>query len=484
MAYADIVEWAESQFGFYVDRHYQAGRWVIEPGPIRLADYHARILRHIFAPDEAGRWPYDVVGWCEPAKSGKSAIAGLVAEYVALHGDPSSTIVMASNKREQAASLMFKSLTDSVTMNPHLPKVEPGKLSVTFRNGTEVKAIASNSRGEAGARFSLALFDELWAYIFQDSERLWAEFKTDPTRLNSLKFAIGYAGYLGEGPLWEGLLTDGVTKGEPIEELADITNEDGSPTCYRYGRQFVFWSHTPRQPWQTEEWKAGQRRSLRPAEYLRMIETYFAEGQGDFCEPEAWEVCISPDHLPLTPGDKRPVFVGLDIATKPGGDDCALVGVYPDSGYIKTAFHKVWKGGKDRTEQLKLKDSVYPYLLNVQSLYSLQAVYFDPYQAFALVEDLTKAGIQCVEISQTHGIRGPRDTALLELVNNRRLVLYAHSDFEHLSSKAAVKELGNGLIFIKKASGRAKIDLLIALSNCASEAAQPVGELEVFTVEW
>lgn len=467
----DIADWAESKYGFYVDRHYEAGRWVLKPGPIRLADYHAKILRHIFTPDDAGRWPYDTVAWCEPAKSGKSAIAGLVAEYVGLHGDSGSTIVMASNKQEQAASLMFRSLTDSISLNPYLPKVEPGKLSVTFRNGTEVKAIASNSRGEAGARFSLALFDELWAYVYQDSERLWAEFKTDPTRLNSLKFAIGYAGYLGEGELWEGLLTDGTTKGEPVEELADIQNEDGSPCCYRYGRQFVFWSHTPRQPWQTEEWKEGQRRALRPAEYLRMIETYFAEGQGDFCEPEAWAACISSDHRPLAPGDKRPVYIGLDLATSAGGDDCALIGVYADNGLVKVAFHQVWTG-KQRKTRLKLTETVKPYLLRAKDNYRLMGVWFDPFQALALAEDLRKAGIPCYEAPQTHASRGPKDTALLELINNRQLCLYPHSDLTNLSSKAHAKELGNGLIFLKKATNRGKIDLLVALSNVSNEIGQ------------
>ena len=38
---------------------------------------------------------------------------------------------------------------------------------------------------------------------------------------------------------------------------------------------------------------------------------------------------------------------------------------------------------------------------------------------------------------------------------------------------ASAKELGNGLIFLKKASGRARIDLLVALSNCADEAQRP-----------
>ena len=118
-------------------------------------------------------------------------MTGLVAEYMALHGDRNSTIIMAFNKQDQATSIMFRSLTDSIEYNPHLPNVEPGRYEVSFRNGNTVKAIASNSRGEAGARFSLALFDELWGYIHTDAERLWTEYKTNPTRLNSVRMVPG-----------------------------------------------------------------------------------------------------------------------------------------------------------------------------------------------------------------------------------------------------------------------------------------------------
>lgn len=466
----DIVDWAESRFGFYVDRQYQNGKWTLQPGPIRLADYHARLLRHIFTPDSAGRLPYDVIAWCEPAKSGKSAIAGLVAQHIALHGERNSTIVMASNKQNQAASIMYKSLTDSIALSKVLPNVDPGKYEVTFRNGNTVRAIASNSRGEAGARFTLALFDELWGYQYEDQQRLWSEFKTDPTRTMSLKFAIGYAGYADESELWEKLLKSGLA-GEPVPELADLTNGDGSPTCYRAGRTFVFWSHLTRQPWQTDEWLEEQRRTLRPAEFSRMIETEFVEGIGNFCEPEAWAACVSPDHHPLPPHLETPVYVGLDIATSAGGDDCALVGVYrtPDNR-VAVAFHKVWKG-KERKARLKLSETVKPYLLNIRDNYRLAGVWFDPFQALHLAEELRKAGIRCNEVNQTHASRGPKDTALLDLVEQRRLILYDDSDLKRASSGASAKELGNGMIFLKKASGRAKIDLLVALSNVANEAA-------------
>lgn len=200
-----------------------------------------------------------------------------------------------------------------------------------------------------------------------------------------------------------------------------------------------------------------------------MIETIFAEGVGDFCEPEAWEALISADHTPLQPGDKRPLYVGLDLATSPKGDDCALAGVYAESNLVKLGVHKVWKG-KERTSRLKLKSTVYPYILKLKEDHNLMGVWFDPFQALSLAEDLRSAGVRCIEVPQTHSTRGPKDTALLDMVNGRQLMLYPHADLTNLASKAHAKELGNGLIFLKKASGRAKIDLLIALSNVASEA--------------
>ena len=49
------------------------------------------------------------------------------------------------------------------------------------------------------------------------------------------------------------------------------------------------------------------------------------------------------------------------------------------------------------------------------------------------------------------------------------LVLYDDPDVRDAAAHASAKELGNGLLFIKKA-GRGRVDLLVALSLCASEA--------------
>lgn len=466
MAIPLIDEWAGSRFGFYVDRHW-LGRWVQEPEPIRLAEYHARILRHCFTPDGDGRLPYDTVCLAEPAKSGKSALAGLVGQYFALHIEPGSEVYMISNKQDQAQSRMFKSLTDSLRLNPHL-RIKPNRYEVTFRSGTMVKAIPSNARTEAGARYSLACFDEPWAIVYQDGERLVSEFKTDPTRTASVKLFTGYAGYT-ESKLWLDLLNSGLA-GEPVPELADIDDGDGIPACWRNDRTFVFWSHVCRQPWQTSAWIESQRKTLRPNEFLRMIEARFVEGEGNFVDFGAWESCIDPNHKPLAPGDKRfPIYIGLDLALAPGGDDCAVIGVYPEGGKVKVAFHRVWKGGKARKHELKLSQTVEPFLLQAKRDYRIAGIYFDPYQCKSTADNLRRAGLNCVVVEQTHSTRGPLDTALFEMIVNRELIMYPDDDLRQAAKNANAKELGNGLIFLTKA-GRGKIDLLAALSNCASQA--------------
>jgi len=202
-----------------------------------------------------------------------------------------------------------------------------------------------------------------------------------------------------------------------------------------------------------------------------MVECQFVEGLGNFVEPDAWERLIDPEHKPLAPTFSVPVFVGLDLALSPKGDDCALIGVYrrPD-GRAALAFHQVWKGGGLRIRRLKLGDTVKPFILDLRQRYNLAGVYFDPWQAQLLADELRSEGVNCVAVPQTRSTRAPKDTRLWEMVTNRELVLYDDPDVRNMAAGANAQELGDGRLFLKKASGRSKIDLLVALSNCADEA--------------
>jgi len=71
-----------------------------------------------------------------------------------------------------------------------------------------------------------------------------------------------YAGLKGELVLLEQLYERGLT-GERIDDHLEV---------YRDQDLLMFWLHTPRQPWQTAEYYAEQKRLLRPNAYLRLHE--------------------------------------------------------------------------------------------------------------------------------------------------------------------------------------------------------------------
>lgn len=456
----DIAEWAQSRYGFYVDRHWRGGRWILKRGPIKLADYHARLLRHVFTPDGDGRLPYDTLAICEPAKSGKSALCGLIAEYMALHGD--GDIYMASNKKNQAASIMYRSLTDSVEFSPFL-HLQPTKYEIKFRSGNTARAIPSNARTEAGARFSLAVFDELSGYVYQDSQRLWSEFKTDPTRLSSMKLAVGFAGY-HDSVLWRSLLDRGLA-GEPVPELADIEDGEGRPAAWRNGRHFTFWSHLCRQPWQTSQWIASQQASLLPSEFRRMIRTEFVSAsQQAFVSPESWERCFSPHVKPLQAGDGVALILALDLAAGAvGGDCCALVAIskWGPGGY-GVRYARKWDpppGGGD-FDYRPVEHAISWLAANCNP----KLLVFDPYQAVHFVgTNRPTWKIQTAKFEQGKD-RALADRHLYDVILSRQLY---HGGDEWLTRhvlNAGVKVGDDGRMRLVKTSQGAKIDLAVALS--------------------
>jgi hypothetical protein len=52
---------------------------------------------------------------------------------------------------------------------------------------------------------------------------------------------------------------------------------------------FMFWSHTPRQIWQTPQYYQRQRADLRPAEFTRFHKNEWATREGGFLEPGEWD---------------------------------------------------------------------------------------------------------------------------------------------------------------------------------------------------
>jgi hypothetical protein len=78
--------------------------------------------------------------------------------------------------------------------------------TITFRhNNATIKALASDYAGAAGANPNITVFDELWGYTSERSQRLWDEMVPPPTRRVACRLTVSYAGFSGESVLLENL---------------------------------------------------------------------------------------------------------------------------------------------------------------------------------------------------------------------------------------------------------------------------------------
>jgi hypothetical protein len=99
------------------------------------------------------------------------------------------------------------------------------------------------------------------------SRRLWDEMVPPPTRKIACRLTVTYAGFASESVL--------------LEELYKrwLAQPRVAPSLHAGDGLLMFWSHETVAPWQTESWLTEMRRSLRPNQYLRMIENKFVTSE-------------------------------------------------------------------------------------------------------------------------------------------------------------------------------------------------------------
>jgi phage terminase large subunit-like protein len=95
----------------------------------------------------------------------------------------------------------------------------------------------------------------------------------------------------------------------------------------------LFWSHEPVAPWQTERWLNDMRRSLRPNQFLRMIENRFVTSESSFIALADWDSCIEPNMHPVIDDKELPVFIGVDASHK--HDHTAIIVVTRDGPRLR-----------------------------------------------------------------------------------------------------------------------------------------------------
>ena len=368
-------------------------------------------------------------------------------------------IIIAANDLEQSVGRVFQIVVKLLEHNPDLglsAKVRAADIVLT--NGTTISAIASDYKGAAGSRHSLVVFDELWGYSLEAAQRLFEELTPPPTEENAWLLIVTYAGWSGESVLLERLYKQGLA-GKRIDDELEL---------YQANELFMFWSHTPRQPWQTERYYAEQRRSLRPNTYARLHENKWVSGESAFITPELWDPCVDHDLTPLLLTHEREVIIGIDIGIK--SDNAAVEGVYRDATGLVQALHRLWK--PSRAEPLDLQ-VVEEYVLNLRTRARIHAFY-DPHQFHGSAMRLRAAGVSIDEFPQTSANCTRMGQTLFELLTGKHLRLLPFDDLRTQALNTIAIENARGWRIAKERASR-KIDGIVALSMaCVGALDQPV----------
>lgn len=465
----DIVEWAQSRAGFYL---------VESKKPIVLASHQSDILRHCFTPGPDGRLPYETIVYSCPKKSGKTTLAALVALYFALYLTPADgELYLLANDLEQSQGRTFADATNAIRYNPILSKRSKRQVrNIILSTGTIITALPNDYAGNAGSRHSLTVWDELWAYVSENSRRLWDELTPIPTLLNSVRFVCTYAGFSGESELLEGLYEQG-QNGQAVPELAHILNGEGEPACRASGRTFVYWDYElkpyPGLAISPKEYHKQQKADLRPEAFSRIHMNKWASSAAVFVQPEAWRACQVEAIAPLTTKDN--LIVAVDAGSK--SDNFAIIGVtihYADASgeqfITRVRYARRWEPPPGReiifTNPDDLEDPNTPEgaLRELTNRYNIFLVAFDPFQMISLKQRLAHLA-RWKEFNQ-NALRLVADKLLYDAINGRAIQHDGNPSLsEHiLNANALISgREENQLRLVKRTAGK-KIDLAVALS--------------------
>ncbi len=452
-----LAKYAHDPVGFidhFITRNEKGKPW-------RLNRHQRRVLVKALRWDDDRRLCLRVFLWSEMKKSGKTFLAAcLVIWWAYVTGD--TEIIVAANDLEQSVSRVFRTVTKLLEYNSDLADSATVRAQeILLTNGTTITAIASDYKGAAGARHSLVVFDELWGYTLEAAQRLYEELTPPPTEENAGVLIVTTAGWSGESVLLERLYKQGIA-GERLDDELEV---------YRADELFMFWSHTPRQPWLTEKYYAEQARILRPATFARLHRNEWTTAESVFLTAQVWDSCVDPELRPLLPTEEFDLFGGVDAGIK--GDNAAVTWVGRDGDRLFLAAHRIWRPSP--SEPLDLEGTIEQHLRDMHDRYRVRAILCDPYQLHRSITTLKAAGLPVEEFPQTSANTTRMGQTLFDLFNNRNIRLYPSDELRQHGLAAVAVENVRGWRLAKEKASR-KIDGIVALAMaCCSALEHPRG---------
>jgi phage terminase large subunit-like protein len=432
-----------------------------------LLDAERAFLEHAYQIDDSGRLVYPEQLYSCPKKSGKTGFAAMhLLTTTLVFGGRFAEGYAIANDLDQAQGRVFLAARRICEASPHLRReCNITQTRIEFpQTGAVIQAIGSDYAGSAGANPVISSFDELWGYTSERSRRLWDEMVPSPVRKISARLVTTYAGFEGESVLLEELYKRGLAQ---PQVGTDLHTGDGL---------LMFWSHAPVAPWQDERWLSDMRRTLRPNQYLRMIENRFVTTESSFIDLAWWDDCVDHGMTPTLAAPALPVWVGVDASVK--RDSTALVAVTfnKDAQKVVLVLHRIFQPSVK--EPLDFEATIEKALRDIVRRFAVRGVFYDPYQMAAVAQRLQKAGVPMRECPQTVGYLTEIGTNLFELIKAHSFLVYPDDDIRLAISRAIAVETSRGWRIAKEKAAH-KIDVVVALAMATHAAVQRQWDEEV-----
>ena len=484
----DVITWGEQHFYIPSDDGI--------PRRIKFLP-HQKVILTLFFDPRAPR----LLG-CEPSfqtlvystikKSGKTAIAALVARWITETWGSHSEVFALANDLEQARGRIYQAAITSIELDPRYSRADKGIASqwrIIERQATHIpshstlKAVSSDYKGEAGSNPTATFWSELWGYESEAAIRLWEELTPVPTRPHSIRYVETYAGYEGESSILNDLEDRIKKEGFRLtrSDLAKLNLRwpfpDDSDTELPFfvhppTRTFAYWDvglKARRMPWQTPSYYIAQQGELRPTAFNRLHLNERVSHSEDFIPDEWWDR-LQEELPPLDPD--TPIVVGADASVT--GDCTALVAVsrHPNpakSAQVAQRLCRIWQPSTN--QPLDYSQTIEPTLREWASTYNVVQIAYDAYQLHDLMTRLRNDAVAWTRPFGQNTERTVADKQLFDLIRDQRIHHTGDATLtEHISNCAAkVPKDDNTRLRLVKKNRRSKIDAAVALSMASSE---------------
>ena len=456
-------------------------------GPNETIDLlpHQEALLLLFASPKADgtRWRNQVYSTIK--KSGKTAIAAILTRYEVERGPGGREIYLAANDRDQATNRVFDAIRKSINWDPEAQ----GSWNITghelrHSNGTFIKAIASDFRGEAGANPSLTAWTELWGFDTEGLLRFYEEMTPVPTT-ESIRLVETSTGYEGQSDLLRDLYETGMagrqlTAGE-LDALTgcglDAFKEASGPHdrvpiwLNDRANMVMYWDEglvARRMPWQQgtagEEYYREQEQTLRPSQYKRLHLNQWTQAEEAYIDIRLWDA-LAADVPALDP--KERLVLGIDAAAR--NDTFAIVGVtrHWDPARAKDTvavrWWGVWEappgGAIDFNEPLE-------EIAELVKNYGVAVVVYDPTDMSKFAQDLRTVTRHRVFVDkfEQRADRLRADKRLYDMIQGGNIVHCNPPEIRQHLLNSNVKLDQDDRMRILKRSTRIPVDLVVAMS--------------------